>query len=350
MLDFCARERLAAVLFGGGSSVVGGVETKIAGDYRGVVTLDLAHWSRAGDRPRVARRAHPGGRARPALEEQLRPHGLTLRHYPQSFEFSSLGGWIATRSGGHFATHYTHMDEFVEALRIVTPTGVVATRRLPGSGAGPSPDRFFIGSEGTLGIITEAWMRLQDRPDPARQRERALRGFRGGVRAVRALSQSGLEPANCRLLDPRRGGDLGRRHGREAMLVLGFESADHALDAWMARAVELCRDHGGELPDGARAHPTDARRDARRRRGAWRNSSRRALLARRARRDRRLRRDLRDRHHLGSLRAPPRAHRRRRATRWSAYAARARSPAASPTSTPTAPRRITRCSRHPARQ
>ena len=105
-----------------------------------------------------------GGVLGPALEDQLRPHGLTLRHFPQSFEFSSLGGWIATRSGGHYATLYTHIDEFVEALRVVTPTGVVATRRLPASGAGPSPDRLFIGSEGMLGIITEAWMRLQDRP------------------------------------------------------------------------------------------------------------------------------------------------------------------------------------------
>ena len=100
----------------------------------------------------------------PALEAQLKPHGYTLRHYPQSFEFSTLGGWIATRSGGHFATLYTHIDELVESTRVVTPNGIVASRRLPGSGAGPSPDRMFIGSEGILGIITEAWMRLQHRP------------------------------------------------------------------------------------------------------------------------------------------------------------------------------------------
>src|SRR5205814_9563288 len=100
----------------------------------------------------------------PALEEQLRPHNLTLRHFPQSFEFSSLGGWIATRSGGHYATLHTHIDDFVEALRVVTPVGVLETRRLPGSGAGPSPDRMFIGSEGTLGVISRAWMQLQPRP------------------------------------------------------------------------------------------------------------------------------------------------------------------------------------------
>ena len=120
----------------------------------------------------------------PALEDALRPHGLTLRHFPQSFEFSTLGGWIATRSGGHYATLYTHIDDFVESLRVVTPTGVVESRRLPGSGAGPSPDRLFLGSEGTLGIITEAWMRLQDRPRFRAVDLGALRG-RGGLRARR---------------------------------------------------------------------------------------------------------------------------------------------------------------------
>ena len=105
-----------------------------------------------------------GGTYGPALEAQLRPHSLTLRHFPQSFEYSTLGGWIATRAGGHFATLYTHIDDFVELLRTVTPRGVIESRRLPGSGAGPSPDRMMIGSEGILGVITQAWMRLQDRP------------------------------------------------------------------------------------------------------------------------------------------------------------------------------------------
>jgi len=90
--------------------------------------------------------------------------GLGLRHFPQSFEFSTLGGWIATRSGGHYATLYTHVEDFVESLRTVTPAGVIESRRLPGSGAGSSPDRFIVGLEGSIGIITEAWMRLQDRP------------------------------------------------------------------------------------------------------------------------------------------------------------------------------------------
>jgi alkyldihydroxyacetonephosphate synthase len=100
----------------------------------------------------------------PELEAQLKPHGLTLRHFPQSFEFSTLGGWIATRAGGHYAMQHTHIDDFVENTRLVTPAGVMQTRRLPGSGAGPAPDRLVLGSEGTLGVITEAWVRLQDAP------------------------------------------------------------------------------------------------------------------------------------------------------------------------------------------
>jgi len=273
VLDFCARERLAAVPFGGGSSVVGGVATDFAGDHRGVITLDLGRMGRVLEVDRASRAARiEAGVLGPALEDQLRPHGLTLRHFPQSFEFSSLGGWIATRSGGHFATRYTHIDEFVQALRVVTPTGVVATRRLPGSGAGPSPERFFTGSEGSLGIISEAWMRLQDRPTQRANASVRFARFEAGVAAVRALSQSGLEPANCRLLDPGEAATSAGASGGESILVLGFESADHALEPWMARAVELCRDHGGIVPDDAVRTRTDAGATREGAAGAWRNA------------------------------------------------------------------------------
>src|SRR5207244_5503012 len=121
----------------GGSSVVGGVEPPAVGDYRGAISIDLGKLDRVLEVDRASRAARiQAGVLGPALEDQLRPHGLTLRHFPQSFEFSSLGGWIATRSGGHYATLYTHIDEFVEALRVLTPAGMVETRRLPGSGAG----------------------------------------------------------------------------------------------------------------------------------------------------------------------------------------------------------------------
>ena len=254
VLDWCGSSDIVVVPYGGGSSVVGGVETAIPG-ARAVVTLDLSRQGRVLEIDRVSRAARiQAGVLGPALEDQLRPHGLTLRHFPQSFEFSSLGGWIATRSGGHYATLYTHIDEFVESLRVLTPAGVVETRRLPGSGAGPSPDRLFIGSEGILGVISEAWMRLQDRPvfrAGASVRFDGADGFLRGAEAVRRLAQSGLHPANCRLLDPQEAQTSGAGDGSHAVLVLGFESADHPLDAWIVRALELCRDAGGLVPEGA---------------------------------------------------------------------------------------------------
>ena len=139
VLEWCAGANAAVIPYGGGSSVVGGVEPAVGARYAGAVSLDLSGLDRVLEVDRTSRAARiQAGVLGPALEEQLRPHGLTLRHFPQSFEFSSLGGWVATRSGGHYATLYTHIDEFVESLRVVTPAGVVETRRLPGSGAGPS--------------------------------------------------------------------------------------------------------------------------------------------------------------------------------------------------------------------
>jgi alkyldihydroxyacetonephosphate synthase len=273
LLDWCTGARVAAVPYGGGSSVVGGVEGPGGDAYRGWISIDLGHLDRVLEIDRSSRAARiQAGVLGPALEDQLRPHGLTLRHYPQSFEVSSLGGWIATRSGGHFATLYTHIDDFVESLRVVTPHGVVASRRLPGSGAGPSPDRLFIGSEGILGIITEAWMRLQDRPTYRASASVAFTDFLAAARAARAVAQAGLFPANCRLLDPGEAMLNGAGSGAESVLLLAFESADHALDAWMVRALELARAHGGQVPEGAgatRQENTGAREGAA---GAWRSA------------------------------------------------------------------------------
>ncbi|MCF1593094.1 FAD-binding oxidoreductase [Streptomyces muensis] len=246
LLDWCAGEGIAVIPFGGGSSVVGGVEAR-CDDHPAVVTIDLERLNRVLEIDTTSRAARiQAGVYGPHLEGQLRPHGLTLRHFPQSFEFSTLGGWLATRAGGHYATLYTHIDDLLESMRVVTPVGVSESRRLPGSGAGPSPDRLFLGSEGTLGIITEAWMRLRERP--RRRAGTAVRfsDYGSAVAATRAVAQSGLNPANCRLLDATEalintGVSVGG-----GVLVLGFESADHPVRASLERAVELCRDHGGE--------------------------------------------------------------------------------------------------------
>jgi alkyldihydroxyacetonephosphate synthase len=272
VLDWCDSSNVAASPYGGGSSVVGGLEAPMGGGYAGAISIDLRNLDRVLEVDRTSRAARiQAGVLGPALEDQLRGHGLTLRHFPQSFEFSSLGGWIATRSGGHFATLYTHIDDFVESLRVVTPTGIVESRRLPGSGAGPSPDRMFIGSEGTLGIITEAWMRLQDRPRFRAGASIPFADFIEGGRAVRAISQAGLYPANCRLLDPGEALNSGAGNGEDAILVLAFESADHPLDAWMARALECCADHGGKIPSETKTR-TDSDATHEGAAGAWRNA------------------------------------------------------------------------------
>jgi alkyldihydroxyacetonephosphate synthase len=273
LLDWCTSANLIAIPYGGGSSVVGGVEVPADAARAGAVSIDLGKLDRVLEIDRVSRAARiQAGILGPALEDQLRPHGLTLRHFPQSFELSTLGGWIATRSGGHFATLYTHIDDLVESLRVITPSGVVESRRLPGSGAGPSPDRMFIGSEGILGVITEAWMRLQDRPRFRASASVTYGDFLRAAEAVRALSQSGLHPTNCRLLDAGEAETAGAGDGRDAVLVLGFESADGDPAARMRRALEICRDHGGEAPADAGETRTDesgAREGAV---GAWRRA------------------------------------------------------------------------------
>jgi alkyldihydroxyacetonephosphate synthase len=246
VLEWCSAARVAAIPYGGGTSVVGGVTPAVDGDYEGAVSVDLGALDRVLEVDEVSRSARiQAGALGPALEDQLRGHGLTLRHFPQSFEYSTLGGWIATRAGGHFATLWTHIDDLVESVRALTPSGWWSSRRLPGSGAGVSPDRMLIGSEGALGVITEAWVRVQPRP-----RHKASAGVRfadllTGAECVRAISQSGLNPANCRLLDPGEAGLTTAGDGSQALLVLGFESADHPVEQPMARALEICAEHGG---------------------------------------------------------------------------------------------------------
>ena len=176
VLDWALSAGAAVIPFGGGTSVVGGVEPRVGERYAGVVTIDLKALDRVLEVDRVSQAARiQAGATGPRLEEQLGEHGLTLRHFPQSFQFSTLGGWIATRAGGHFATLYTHIDDLVESVRALTPSGVWESRRLPGSGAGVSPDRMLIGSEGTLGLITEAWVRVRPRPTQRASRRRPLR-------------------------------------------------------------------------------------------------------------------------------------------------------------------------------
>ncbi len=267
VLGWAAAEGVAVVPYGGGSSVVGGVTPAVDGP---VVSLDLTRLDRVAEVDAVSGAARIGaGALGPVLEAQLAEHGLTLRFFPQSFEQSTLGGWIATRAAGHFATGETHVDDLVESVRAVTPaTGVWASRRLPGSGAGPSPDRLLLGSEGALGVITEAWVRVRPRPVHRRGASVTFASFAAGARAVRALAQSGLRPANLRLVDAAEAAYTGAGDGSEAVLVLGFESGDPGgaavLDAAYARGAALCAAEGGDVAERGEAA------------GAWRGAFLRA--------------------------------------------------------------------------
>ncbi|MDP9405081.1 MAG: FAD-binding oxidoreductase, partial [Actinomycetota bacterium] len=235
-----------------------------------VVTLSTRALRRVVEVDTVSRAARvQAGATGPEVEDGLRPHGLTLRFFPQSFELSTLGGWVATRAAGHYATGPTGIDDLVEAVTAVTPTGVWSSRRLPRSGAGPSPDRLLLGSEGVLGVITEAWVRVAPRPRFRAAATLTFPDFCTGARAVRSVAQSGLTPANCRLLDPLEALVNGAGDGSGAVLLLGFESARAPVDADLRDAVTLCRDHGGDAPDQSRAGDGDGPNAAQRWRGAF---------------------------------------------------------------------------------
>jgi alkyldihydroxyacetonephosphate synthase len=247
VLDWASAERIAVIPYGGGSSVVGGVEPNVGNGYRGAVSLDLSRIDRVLDVDATSLAARiQAGALGPSIEEQLAPHGVTLRHQPQSFEFSTLGGWIATRSAGHYATLQTRIDDRVESLRVLTPRGIVETRRLPASGAGPDPNALWIGSEGVLGVITEAWVRVVRRPVHRSSATVQFVDFGHGCDAVRALAQAELYPANCRLLDPFEALINGVSQG-SAVMFLSFESADHTVEPSFDRAIELVRDAGGTV-------------------------------------------------------------------------------------------------------
>ena len=275
LMEWCGERRVALIPFGGGTSVVRGVEAALGEGFQGAVSMDLRGLDRVLEVDPLSRAARiQAGATGPVLEAQLAPHGLTLRHFPQSFEFSTLGGWIATRAGGHFATLYTHIDDLVESTRMLTPAGPYETRRLPASGAGPSPDRLVLGSEGTLGVITEAWVRVQPRPRFRASASVHFASFAQGVRAVRELSQSGLHPSNCRLLDEREALVNAVAGDGTSVLLLAFESADHPLHTSLERALAIATSHGGQCPEGPR-HRADVPGAAARAGGAadsWRSA------------------------------------------------------------------------------
>lgn len=276
ILDWAATDDVVVVPWGGGTSVVGGVRAPMD-DPRPVVSLDLGLLDRVTDVDATSQAVRiQGGASGPRVEEQLKTHDLSLRFYPQSWEFATLGGWVVTRAGGHFATGPTHIDDLVESIDAVTPTGQWSSRRLPASGAGPSPDRMWLGSEGTLGVVTGAWVRAVPRPTQRASATLLFKDFQAGADALRTIVQSGLRPSNARLLDPvealvNQAGD-----GSKAVLALGFEGTGRWLGSLLDPAVKMCRDHGGLLDGMPTMVAGDRTGTAGGGAGAWRQSFLRA--------------------------------------------------------------------------
>jgi len=262
VLALCAREGVAVIPFGGGTSVVGGVEP-LRGPFGAAISLDLARLSGLHALDRASQLATFGaGTTGPDVERLLAAHDLTLGHAPQSFEFSTVGGWAATRSAGQASTGYGRIDELVVALRAATPRGELASRPVPASAAGPSLVELLLGSEGILGVITEVTLRVRPRPAEQRYDAYSLPSFAAGTDAVRELEQAGAAPDVARLSDEEetrlslalasraaaaralRAYMKARGHARGCMTILGFDGDPAQIARRRIRARAILRRRG----------------------------------------------------------------------------------------------------------
>ncbi|HVE67763.1 MAG TPA: FAD-binding oxidoreductase [Solirubrobacteraceae bacterium] len=264
VLEACAEHGVAVVPFGGGTSVVGGVEP-LRGGFASVVALDLSRLDQLVHVDRAALTAVLDAGVRgPDAEAMLHAQGLTLGHFPQSYEYASIGGYVATRSAGQASTGYGRVDELVLGLRCAAPAGDVIVRPLPASAAGPALRELLVGSEGTLGVITQVALRV--RPEPAERRYEGwfFRSFEEGAEAFRTLEQDDAAPDVARLSDEdetRMSLALAGREGLKARLgdsylrlrgyeggclaILGWEGAEDDVARRGARTSALARRCGG---------------------------------------------------------------------------------------------------------
>jgi alkyldihydroxyacetonephosphate synthase len=201
ILDYCSTQRIAVVPFGGGTSVVGGLDP-IRGDFAAVVSLDLRrldalHWL-----DEVSGEAELGaGLTGPDAERLLGERGFSLGHFPQSFCYATIGGFAATRSSGQDSAGYGRFDDMVRGLRAVTPAGILDAGRAPASAAGPDLRQLLVGSEGTFGVITRVRLRVHPIPEATRYEAWSFPDFATGATALRAVTQTGSGPTVIRLSD-----------------------------------------------------------------------------------------------------------------------------------------------------
>ncbi len=264
-LAVCREEEVAVVPFGGGTSVVGGVEPG-RGRFPAVVSLDLGRLDRlvALDERSLTATFEAGISGRRA-EALLDARGLTLGHFPQSFEHATIGGYVATRSAGQASAGYGRVDDLVLGLRCATPAGEVRARPIPASAAGPSLVELIVGSEGALGVITEATLAVRRRPTARRYEGFSFASFEAGAEALRALAQAGAAPDVARLSDAGEtslaltqaaaGGGLGARalrrylrlrgQRRPCLAIVGWEDVEGEVSRRGARSTRLLRAAGG---------------------------------------------------------------------------------------------------------
>ncbi|HWX97068.1 MAG TPA: FAD-binding oxidoreductase [Solirubrobacteraceae bacterium] len=264
VLDLCGELHIAVVPFGGGTSVVGGV-APLRGEQQGVIALDLG---RVGgllslDRASMTVRVGAGMRAA-ELERQLSGAGLTLGHFPQSFEYVSLGGCAATRSAGQASTGYGSIDKMVLGLRFAAPAGDIDLQAQPASAAGPGLRQLLVGSEGTLGVISELSLRVRTAPAERVYEGFLFEDFSSGVEVMRTLAQEHAAPDVARLSDRPEtrmslalagaGGAKGllgrayvglRGYGEGCLAIMGFEGERREAAFRRARALVHARAGGG---------------------------------------------------------------------------------------------------------
>jgi len=262
VLHVCAAEGVAVVPFGGGTSVVGGVEP-LRGPHSRLVSLDLTRLREIEvDRRSLTARLGAGLRG-PEAEEALAAHGLTIGHFPQSFEYATVGGFAATRSAGQASSGYGRFDDLVTAVRLVAPAGDLHTLETSHTAAGPSLRELVVGSEGVLGVIPDVTVRVRPAPRQRRYEGWMAESFEAGTEVVRALAQGPGLPAVIRVSDedetraslalagPR--GAVGALFGRYlrlrgrvagALIVVGFEGDEEAVARQRALAVRGLRRGG----------------------------------------------------------------------------------------------------------
>jgi len=250
VLAACSRAGVAVIPYGGGTSVVGGVEA-LRGAHPAAISLDLARMKNVLDIDQVSLTASlEPGILGPDLERGLGSAGLTLGHFPQSFEFSTVGGWVATRSAGQASTGYGRIDELVQSVSCVTPSGLLKTRDVPASGAGPALRELVVGSEGALGVITAATLRVRPLPDARHYEAWSFSSFEEGAEAFRIMEQAGASPDVARLSDEEEtrlskalasSGSREERLAESYLRLRGQQDGCVALTGWEGSSDDVAR-------------------------------------------------------------------------------------------------------------